>query len=128
MSSVLIYPKGNGNRRRVEIRFGSSNLAEVCNCSASIDQRWGEDVGDAIRERLCLLAAVPSLELVREFAGFLMEPVSLDKNGSFAIALVPSWKLLIAPDHQPVPFVRDRELDCKKVEKLVIVEVHSSER
>ena len=53
----------------MEIRFGSSDLAKLCNCSAAIDGRWGQHVGPAIRERLCLLAATPTLDLLCEFAG-----------------------------------------------------------
>lgn len=112
----------------MEIRFGSSDLAKLCNCSASIDRRWGQHVGGAIRERLCLLAGTPTLELLREFAGLLMEPIALDKNGRFAIAVVSNWTFLVAPDHEPAPLLRGRELDCKNVKKIAIMEVHCNER
>jgi len=112
----------------MEIRFGSSDLAKLCNCSASIDRRWGQHVGAAIRERLCLLAGTPTLELFREFAGLMMEPITLDQHGLFAIAVASSCKLLVEPDHQPAPVLRGRELDCKRVKRLVIVEVHSNGR
>lgn len=65
----------------MEIRFGTSDLARLCNCAASIDRRWGKLVGAAIRERLCLLAGTPTLDLLNEFSGLLMEPISLDKQG-----------------------------------------------
>ena len=69
-----------------------------------------------------------TLELLREIAGVLMEPVTLDQHGRFAIAVVSKWTFLVLPDHKPVPFSRGRELDCKKVKKLVIVEVNGNER
>lgn len=112
----------------MEIRFGSSDLAALCNCSAAINRRWGLPVGAAIRERLCLLAGIPNLELLREFSGVLIEPVTLNQNGAFAVAVVSTWTFRVAPDHKPIPFLQGRELDCRKVEKLVIVEVNGNER
>jgi hypothetical protein len=112
----------------MEIRFASSELAKICNCSASIDRRWGKQIGAAIRERLCLLAGTPTLELLSEFAGLIKEPVKLDPHGRFAVAVISGCKLFVRPDHEPIPFLRNRELDCTRVKKLVIVEVHSNER
>ena len=112
----------------MEIRFGSSDLARLCNCSASIDRRWGQQVGAAIRERLCLLAGTPTLELLREFAGLVMEPVTLDQHGRFALAVASGCTFLIEPDHKPTPFLRGRELNCNRVKRLVIVEVHVNGR
>jgi hypothetical protein len=112
----------------MEIRFGSSDLATLCNCSAAIDRRWGPLVGAAIRERFCLLAGTPTLELLREFAGAMKEPVTLDQQGGFVITVVSNITLRVLPDQKPIPFSRGRELDCKKVKKLLIVEVNANER
>ena len=112
----------------MEIRFGSSDLAKICNCSASIDQRWGPPVGAVLRERLHLLAGTPTLELLREFPGLIMEPIKLDHRGCFVVALVANCKLFVQPDHEPIPYLRNRELDCNRVKKLVIVEVHVNGR
>jgi hypothetical protein len=111
----------------MEIRFGSSDLATLCNCSAAIDRRWGQHVGAAIRERLCLLAGTPTLDLLREFVGAMKEPVTLDQQGGFDIAVVSNFTFRVLPDHKPIPFLRGRELDCKKVRKLLIVEVNGHE-
>ena len=112
----------------MEIRFGSPDLAKVCNCSASIDRRWGKQVAEAIRERLHLLAGTPTLELLREFPGLMTEPIKLDQDGRLAIAVAASWGFLVRPDHDPIPYSRNRELDCKSVKKIVIVEVHRNGR
>jgi hypothetical protein len=112
----------------MEIRFGSSDLARICNCSASIDRRWGQQVGTTIREGLCLLAGTPTLELLREFAGLMMEPVTLDQHGRFAITVTSNCRLLVEPGHKPPPLLRGRELNCKRIEKLVIMEVHVNGR
>jgi hypothetical protein len=108
----------------MEIRFGTSDLARICNSAASLDRRWGKPIGAAIRERLCLLAGTPTLELLSEFSGLLMAPVNLDKQGRFAIAVVSECSLVVRPDHEPIPLVRSRQLDCTKVKKLVIEEVN----
>jgi hypothetical protein len=108
----------------MEIRFGSSDLAKTCNCSASIDRRWGQQFGATIREGLCLLAGTPTLELLREFAGLMLEPVAVDQHGRLAITVASNCRLLVEPSHKPLPILRGRELDCKRIEKLVIMEVH----
>jgi hypothetical protein len=107
----------------MEIRFGNSDLARVYNCALSIDRRWGHSVGGAIHERLFLLSGTPTLELLTEFPGLLMEPVNLDRHGRFAILVVSDCSLVVRPDHEPIPFRRSRELDCSKVRRLVIEEV-----
>jgi hypothetical protein len=110
----------------MEIRFASSELAKLCNCSASIDRRWGKQIGTAIRQRLCLLAGTPTLELLTEFAGLMKEPVRLDPHGCFSVAVISGYRFLVKPDHKPIPFLRNQELDCTKIKTLMIVEVHSN--
>lgn len=112
----------------MEIRFGSPDLAKVCNCSASIDRRWGREVATVIRERLYLLAGTPTLELLREFPDLMTEPIKLDQDGRLTIAVAEGWRFVVQPDHEPIPYSRNRELDCKSVKKIVIVEVHRNGR
>jgi hypothetical protein len=108
----------------MQLRFHTPALADLCNRRAALDKKWGQIVGAEIRKRLCLLAAVPNLELLIRFPGVLRLPMRIDGHGRFPIEIRESHRILAKPDHDPIPYLRTGELACREVEHLIILEVN----
>ena len=107
----------------MQLRFHTPALADICNSQAALDRIWGRSVGAQIRRRLCLLAAVPNLELLAFFPGAVKSPMRADGCGQFAVEVGKNCRILAKPDHDPIPYLRTGKLACAKVEQLLILEV-----
>ena len=57
-----------------------------------------------------------------------MEPVTLDRQGAFVIAIVSTWTFRVLPDHKPIPSREAESSTARRLKKLVIVEVNGNER
>jgi len=108
----------------MRLRFRSRKLAELCSCGAALDRKWGQTLGGVVRRRLCLVAAVPNLELLARFPGVLKVPIRVDDRGRFSLNMERNLCILVEPDHDPIPYLRSGELACMQVERLIILEVN----
>lgn len=78
----------------------------------------------AIRRVLCLLPAVPNLELLTRVPGVLESPLPMDKAGRFSVMVSPGCTILLQPDHDPIPHLEGGGLACTKVNAVIILEVN----
>lgn len=108
----------------MHLRFRSRKLAELCNCGSALDRKWGRTLGGVIRRRLCLVAAVPNLELLARFPGVLKAPIQVDGRGRLSLGVERNCCILVEPDHDPIPYLRSGELAGMQVERLIILEVN----
>jgi hypothetical protein len=108
----------------MQLRFQSAALAAVCNRQVLLDRRWGLAIGAGVRRTLCLLAAVPNLELLSRFPGVLEKPIRVDRLSRFRISVPKLCNILVQPDHDPIPYLRTGELASAQIECLVVLEVN----
>jgi len=108
----------------MRLRFQSAALAAVCNRQSVLDRRWGLAIGAGVRRTLCLLAAVPDLELLSRLPGVLESPIRADKLGRFRVSVAKLCNILVQPDHDPIPYLRTGGLACAQIECLIILEVN----
>jgi hypothetical protein len=78
----------------------------------------------AVRRILCLLAAVPNLELLMRFPGVVQEPLPIDSSGQISLTVRQDCTILIQPDHDPIPRLAGGLLACAKINAIVILEVN----
>lgn len=107
----------------MHLRFVSRALEDLCNCGESLDRKWGKQVGASIRSRLVLMSRLPSLDLLRKYPGAILEPLKLNRQGQLAVEVKERCRIVVQPDHDPVPCLSNGSLACKKIERLIIVEV-----
>lgn len=72
--------------------------------------------------RLASLHAAPTLSDMRGVPGNC-HPLRADRAGEFAVDLRGPYRLIIEPDHNPVPRLDDGGIDTNKVTNIRIKEV-----
>ena len=107
----------------MEISFSTVRLAEICNNRAETVRSWGAANGSLVRRRLSQLAGVSNLELIATIPGARCHPLAGDRAGQFAVDLHLPFRLIFAPDIEPLPRSDDGLIDRALVTKIRIIEV-----
>lgn len=105
----------------MDIRFATAQLASTANKFAKARRRWGSRRAELVSQRLADLDAAECLADVRRIAG--CHELKWDRSGQLAMNLDGRWRLIFAPDHDPLPVQPDGGLDWSSVTAVVILEV-----
>ena len=107
----------------MRVRFSSRSLADLCESATAIDRKWGSALGICLRRRLKLLVATPTLDLLRDYPGVLPVKLKTDAEDQLAIGVRKDCRLIVVPDHKPVPRRPNGELAAKAIDQIIVVEV-----
>jgi toxin HigB-1 len=106
----------------IDISWSDRKLEKSCASDKSGQRRWGADDWKLIKRRLASLIAAPTLKHMDGVPG-RCHLLSADRNGEFAVHLSGAYRLVLAPDHDPVPLLDDGGIDTSIVTRIVIKEV-----
>jgi proteic killer suppression protein len=106
----------------VDISWGNRKLEKSCSSDVAGQQRWGAENWKMMKRRLLALAAVPTL-LDLEGAPGRCHQLRADRGGEFAVYLWGPYRLVFAPDHNPIPRLEDAGIDRSLITRIVIMEV-----
>lgn len=84
--------------------------------------RWGAENWSRLRRRLATLSAAPTLQDMEGVPGGCHQ-LRGDRTGEFAVNLWGSYRLVFAPNHDPLPELADGGIDRVRVTKITINEV-----
>jgi toxin HigB-1 len=117
-------PKGYSMlwRNIIDISWSDRKLEKSCASDKSGQRRWGADDWKLMRRRLASLIAAPTLKAMDGVPG-KCHPLRADRDGQFALHLWGAYRLVFAPDHDPVPLLDDGGIDTSLVTRVVIAEV-----
>jgi len=120
---ILFTFRVNAKWSFMRVRFSSRSLADLCGSAAAIDRKWGSVLGICLRRRLKLLVATPTLDLLRDYPGVLPVKLKTDARDQLAIGVRKDCRLIVVPDHRPVPRSSNGELVAKEIDQIIVVEV-----
>lgn len=106
----------------MNITFDSAKLAKVMNDDTKLQTTYGPEQSRKIRARLDDLQAATSLEEIRNLPGRCHE-LTGNRAGQLAIDLKHPHRLIVRPDHDPLPTKDDRGLDWAQVTAVKVLEV-----
>jgi toxin HigB-1 len=106
----------------IDISWSDRKLEKSCASDKSGQRRWGADDWKLMKRRLASLIAAPTLKDMDGVPG-RCHLLSADRNGRFALHLWGAYRLVFAPDHDPVPLLDDGGIDTSLVTRIVITEV-----
>jgi proteic killer suppression protein len=105
----------------IKIAWADHKLEKSCSGENAGKRRWGGN-WKLLQRRLASLLATPTLKDMDGVPG-KCHPLSVDRNGQFAVHLWGAYRLVFAPDHDPVPLLPDGGIDTEHVTSIVIEEV-----
>jgi proteic killer suppression protein len=106
----------------IDISWSNRKLQKSCASDKDGTRTFGADQWKTLKNRIVSLEAAPTLADMRGVPGRCHE-LSADRAGQFALDLRGSFRLIFAPDHEPVPLLEDGGIDRSRVTKIVITEV-----
>jgi proteic killer suppression protein len=106
----------------IDIEWFDHKLQKICGSDRAGRRKFGADQWKILQRRLASLEAVPMLSSMAGVPGNC-HALHADRAGEFAVDLRGSFRLVFAPDHDPVPKLADGGIDQTCVTKIVILEV-----
>ena len=106
----------------IDISWADRKLAKDCATDRAGVRRFGPQQWEALRRRLAVLRAAPTLADMRGTPGRL-HPLGADRAAQYALDLRGPSRLVFEPDHEPLPEQPAGGLDETKVTAIRIVEV-----
>ena len=108
----------------MDITFKTKKLQKLCISDASLKKEFGEACAKKIRQRLDEIEASDNMSILKRVHPRL-HPLKGErkKRMQHALDLKHPYRLIIEPDHNPVPLKEDGGLDYKNITVAQVVEV-----
>lgn len=106
----------------MEIAFVTDRLQQLCESAAKLRRKHGEGCAKKVQHRLSDLRAAVTLADFDHLPGRCHE-LTGDREGQVALDLADGKRLVLEPDHDPVPTKADGGLDRASVTAVTVVEI-----
>lgn len=107
----------------MDITFRNEKLAKIFNSEKNLVREYGPENAGKIKRRMVVLKAAMCLEEISSYPPERRHELSGDRKGQFAVDLKHPQRLVLEPNHNPLPYRRDSGLDLKKITAITIIEV-----
>jgi proteic killer suppression protein len=107
----------------MEVSFTSRGMQKVCSSEKGAQMKWGGRTARRLRQRLMELKAADTLADISHLPPARCHKLTGDRLGQLSVDLVHPYRLILTPDHDPVPQKPDGGLDRTKVTKILVLEV-----
>ena len=108
---------------RLKIEIATRRLAKVLNSEREVSKEYGQRMSKVLARRLAVLANAPNLAAVPPNKPERRHALKGQRAGQQAVDLVPPYRLVFTPAHDPLPERRDGGLDEERVTAITIIEV-----
>jgi plasmid maintenance system killer protein len=106
----------------MEVSFGTRKLQKICCSKQESDRRWGQNARK-VRQRLAELQAADNLFDMTKLPAARLHELVGKRAGQIAVDVKQPFRLILVPDHDPVPRKEDGGVDLKRVTKILVTEV-----
>jgi proteic killer suppression protein len=107
----------------MNIVFKNAKLEKVFNSEVELRKNYGNANGQTIMRRMSVLSAAQSLADISALPPERRHELTGARKGEFAIDLKHPFRLVIKPNHNPLPRKEDGGIDLKKVTDIIILDV-----
>ena len=108
---------------RVDIAFRTRRLERIFNSERRLRSECGDRLASALIIRLAVLRTAETLSMIPSTPPERLHQFSGRRAGQYAVDLAHPFRLVFAPNHDPVPLRNDGGIDTARVSAITIVEV-----
>ena len=108
---------------RVDIAFQTRRLERTFNSERELQRVYGNRMARTIESRLAVLEAAGTLSEAGDRPALRLHQLTGGRRGRFAVDLVHPYRLILRPNHSPVPLKGDGGIDTAQVTAITIMEV-----
>ncbi len=107
----------------MDVRFADRKLAKECNDERLLQRKHGAHRAGLLKKRLAMLASSTCLaDLGPPYRGPMRcHELRADRAGQFSIDLDHPYRLVFAPDHEPVPVREEGGTDWGRITAITIL-------
>lgn len=106
----------------IDITWSDRQLAKACSTDKAGARQWGAAQWKVLKRRLASLHAAPTLADMEGVPGNC-HALHADRAGEFAVDLRGPYRLVFAPNHNPLPMLPDGGIDRSQITAIEIREV-----
>lgn len=106
----------------MQIGYKNNKLEKSLSSPREIVKNYGIRAKN-VNQRMEDLKAVSNLFDLSLFPQANLHELKGDKNGSLAVDISANYRIILKPDHTPIPKKEDGGLDWKAVTKIIITEI-----
>lgn len=107
----------------MNINFKTKRLAKCCNNEKEAIKEWGDQYARKVLRRLNELRANVTLQDVSHLPPARLHELEGNRKGTFAVTVKEPVRIILKPDHEPVPLKQDGGIDKSCVTDITILEV-----
>ena len=107
----------------MDINFRNNKLLKCANQERYAQKELGMDRAKKFLKRLLELQAASCLEDVRQLPQAKFHPLVGDRLGQISCALDHPYRLILTPNHNPLPRLEDGGLDWNQITAVTIQEI-----
>lgn len=107
----------------MEIAFHTRKLEKAFNSQKELQRAYGVRMAKVIMIRMSVLASAPNLDKVPITPPDRRHELQGQRAGQYAVDLVHPHRLIIQPNHDPIPRKPDGGIDTTQVTAIAIVDV-----
>ena len=107
----------------MEITFRTKKLKKTFDLERELKKTYGDHMARTIQKRLAILKNARSLSLVPTLPPDRLHLLTGNRSGQYTVDLVHPYRLILEPNHDPVPLKEDGGIDKDGVTKITILEV-----
>ena len=107
----------------MEITFRTRRLERTFSSDRELRREYGTAMAETIQSRIAVLRRVNSLTDLPPEPPTRRHLLSGGRNGQYAIDLVHPYRLILEPNHDPVPRRADGGINTDQVTAITIMEV-----
>ena len=107
----------------MEVSFRTRKLQKTFNSERSLVRQYGGQMARRIMLRLAVLRSASSLSTVPRTPPDRCHMLTGDRNGQFAVDLSHPFRLVFAPNHDPIPRKEDGGVDLDEITAVTIIAV-----
>lgn len=107
----------------MEITFRTRRLSRIFGSERQLRREYGDAVARRIRRCLNFLESVHALSEVPSLPPYRRHELSGDRNGQFAVDLLHPYRLILVPNHDPIPLLEDGGVNTANITAIEIIEV-----
>lgn len=107
----------------MDISFRTKKLCKECNDYTKLVRKHGDQRAKLIRRRLDDIHDADTLHDLRRLPQARCHELRGDRKGQLALDLKHPFRLIIEPNHEPIPEKSDGGLDWKSVTAITILGV-----
>ena len=107
----------------MEISFSSGRLERICRSETNLVRVYGSRRARAIQARLLALEGAATLSEIPNTPPERRHQLTGNRDEQYAVDITHPYRLVLVPDHDPIPRRPDGGIDIDRVTAIVITKV-----